>query len=170
MSLSRIQFKWCYKWLFVSLVIDWSCCCHRSDMWSPGISYFLFASTYCACFSCVFVLFLSFPFHSDLDRPVFWGSSGLLLFSCSSRYLISLCCCFHLFISLNHFSWPVNTESAAMREGSNPTCTHTFAFRDNTIAVRTHLGTPTVDPFAHSTIGKAPESIRSQLLCNWVRY
>lgn len=146
-----------------------SCRYYWSDMCSPSISLYLFASTYCVCFFCVCVCaFPLFPFHSDLDRPVVCGSSGLPLFSCSWRYL-SQRLAPSSFMFWNYFSWPVNTVPPC-RNAPNPTCTHTFAFRDNTIAVCSHLGMPTVDPCARSTIGKAPKSIRSQLLCNWVRY
>lgn len=53
-----------------------------------------FSSThFVCCFSCVVcssICVCVFPlslFPFDLDCPVVWGSSGLLLFSCSLRYL-----------------------------------------------------------------------------------
>lgn len=55
----------------------------------PHIVYVCSVSVSFVClyfYMCVCVFPLS-PFHSDLDCPVVWGSSGLLLFSCSLRYL-----------------------------------------------------------------------------------
>lgn len=74
----------------------------------------------CACIY-VFVFFLS-PFHSDLDCPVVWGSSGLLLFSCSLRYLLHglspsafnlPLLCFHLIflnVKLCDYTFETNTH------------------------------------------------------------
>lgn len=141
----------------------------------------------------LFVCVCVFPFpifHSDLDCPDAWVFSGLLLFSCSLRYL------FHClspstfkpsFFPIFTCFWP-QTRRPQIRKrytrmfvylcrySKRPahrlmhTCTHGYAFRDNIITGYMHLGTPTVYPCAHSTIWGAQESIRSQLLCNWVRY
>lgn len=78
------------------------------------------------CFSCLyfymFVFFLSL-FHSDLDSPVNWGSSGLLLFSCSLRYLFHCLgplafklspLCLHFIVlepKLSHSPFETNTET-----------------------------------------------------------
>ena len=120
----------------------------------------------CAFYMCVCVFFLS-PSHSDLDCPVAWGSSGLLLFSCSLRYLFHTLTpsafklspmCFH-FVVLDpkpgNSRFETNTRAYMFRHSLQIAHTrtrsraHTYAFRDNIITGCMHLGTPTVDPCAH---------------------
>lgn len=129
-------------------------------------------------------------FLSVLDRPVVCGSSGLLLFSCFLRYpshrftvpssnFKPSPLCFHTLVpdlKLAPSGFPKQTQehSACLPFRADlPKSLHarpTFAVGDKIITVYMHLGTPTVDPRARSTIGEAQESIRSQLLCNWLRY
>lgn len=153
---------------------------------APRIFHTFLASTHYICLFCVFFFplfsFCMFvcplsPSHSDLDCPVVWGSSGLLLFSCSLRYLSRFFppWAFQLVLGF-HSPWPQSPWLQIWNKTCFCRCTqslpHTprYAFRDNIITVYIHIGTPTVDPCAQSTMGEAQESIRSQLLCNWVIY
>lgn len=108
------------------------------------VLYFLYV---CMCFPSLS------PFHSDLDCPVVWGSSGLLLFSCSLRYLLycrsPLSAHHFVFISLSltpnlaaldlkqtYFSFLPFCADTLVHS-----CAHTYAFRDNLITVYMYLGT-----------------------------
>lgn len=146
-----------------------------ADMCGPNISDLLvFIQALCMfLLSCTFYMWVCafplFPFHSDLDCPVPWGSSGLLPFSCFSRYLF-------LYLSpstvclLCHYTWPQIQWILLCSYAQTPTFTHIFASTDNTVTVWIYFYTLTVDPCAHWTIRETQESIRSQLLCNWGRY
>lgn len=150
----------------------------------------LLVSPVCPClYIYVSVFFLSSSL-SDLDCPVVWGApSGLLLFSCSLRYLFHRLApsalnlppllCLHFIVldpKLGDLRCETNkctfffSDSVEIHSDHTCFCPDTYAFRDNIITGYIHLGAPTVDPCARSTIGEAQESIRSQLLCNWVRY
>lgn len=86
------------------------CCVCSLFCAAPTVQIFLASAhhvcSFSVCFSClvlsicVCMCFPSLsPFHSDLDCPVVWGSSGLLLFSCSLRYLFHC----HSPLSAHHF-------------------------------------------------------------------
>ena len=134
---------------------------HYVCLFSVGFSCLVLSICVCVC-----VFFLS-PSHSDLDCPVAWGSSGLLLFSCSLRYLFHTLTpsafklspmCFHFVVldpKLGDSRFETNTRAYMFRHSLQIAHTrtrsraHTYAFRDNIITGCMHLGTPTVDPCAH---------------------
>lgn len=121
--------------------------------------------------ACIYVsvFFLSSSL-SDLDCPVVWGApSGLLLFSCSLRYLFHRLApsalnlppllCLHFIVldpKLADLRCETNkctfffffSESVEMHSDHTHFCPDTYAFRDNIITGYIHLGAPTVDPCA----------------------
>lgn len=163
-----------------------SCQCSRKFWFlcSLGdLSYIFRLCVSAVCWFLLFVLLIPFPtFRSDLACPDVRLSSGTLLFSCSLRYLLHRLPPFtymhSFFMHLLWTRWPQfgnkHTKMCFLfllsALPAHARLLHTYAFKDNIITGCLHLGTPTVDPRAQSTIRGAQKSIRSQLLCNWVRY